>query len=373
MIGGGNGAFIGNVHRHGAVMDDMAVLAAGCFTRNYEKNLFTAKKWNIEDENRIYKDYKEMAEKEGAREDGIHFVCITTPNSSHYEIAKCFMENNIHVMCDKPLAYNLEQGIELEKIAKEKNLLFGLTYTYTGYAMIRQAREMIDRGEIGEILHVVAEYPQDWVITSTVQENPDQALWRLDPNVIGDSLCTGDIGTHLEQLIAQTTGLQIKKVLARFDTYPRDLPLETNSTVLLDFGSKITGTLWTSQIAIGHECSVKIRVFGTKGAIEWQHETAGTLKVTKINAPSQYYTANRDYNYSEANRLCRLPAGHPEGFYEAFGNIYRSFCENLMAGLESREALNYTYPTVTDGVQGLKFVKACVESNRNGNIWVDVG
>ena len=372
MVGGGNGAFIGDVHRHGAQMDDLAVLTAGCFTRNPQKNLEAGRKWHIHDESRIYPDYRTMAEEEAKREDGIQFVVITTPNVSHYEIAKCFMEHGVHVMCDKPLAFNLEQAQELEKIAKEKDLLFGLTYTYTGYAVIRQAREMIKAGKIGEILHVVAEYPQDWVISSLVQEKSDQAKWRFDPQIIGASLCTGDIGTHLEQLIAQSTGLTIKRVLARFDTYPRDLPLETNTTVLLDFGDNITGTLWASQIAIGYECGIKIRIFGTEGSLEWSHETPGILKYTKINSPTMTLSANREYMCPESRRLSRLPAGHPEGYYEAFGNIYHSFCEHLLARLEGREPESYTYPTVEDGVHGMKFVKACVKSNAEGNIWVNV-
>lgn len=372
MVGGGNGAFIGDVHRHGAQMDDLAVLTAGCFTRNPQKNLEAGRKWHIHDESRIYPDYRMMAEEEAKREDGIQFVVITTPNVSHYEIAKCFMEHGVHVMCDKPLAFNLEQAQELEKIAKEKDLLFGLTYTYTGYAVIRQAREMIKAGKIGEILHVVAEYPQDWVISSLVQEKSDQAKWRFDPQIIGASLCTGDIGTHLEQLIAQSTGLTIKRVLARFDTYPRDLPLETNTTVLLDFGDNITGTLWASQIAIGYECGIKIRIFGTEGSLEWSHEMPGVLKYTKINSPTMTLSANREYMCPESRRLSRLPAGHPEGYYEAFGNIYHSFCEHLLARLEGREPESYTYPTVEDGVHGMKFVKACVKSNAEGNIWVNV-
>ncbi len=372
MIGGGNGAFIGDVHRHGALMDDLAVLTAGCFTRNPQKNLEAGKKWHIYDESRIYPNYQVMAEEESKREDGIQFVVITTPNVSHYEIAKCFMDHGIHVMCDKPLAFNLEQAEELEKIAREKDLLFGLTYTYTGYAVIRQAREMIKAGKIGEILHVVAEYPQDWVISSLVQKKSDQAKWRFDPAVVGESLCTGDIGTHLEQLIAQSTGLTIRRVLARFDTYPRDLPLETNTTVLLDFGNNVTGTLWASQIAIGYECGIKIRIFGTEGSLEWSHETPGILKYTKINEPTMFLSANREYMCDESRRLSRLPAGHPEGYYEAFGNIYHSFCEHLLARLEGRKPESYTYPTVEDGVHGMKFVKACVQSNTKGNIWVDV-
>ncbi|MFV0529453.1 MAG: Gfo/Idh/MocA family protein [Lachnospiraceae bacterium] len=372
MLGGGNGGFIGNVHRQGASMDDLAVLSAGCFTRDEEKNLETGRRWHITDESRIYKNYSEMARAESSRSDGIDFVCITTPNASHYEIAKCFMEHGIHIMCDKPLALNLEQSLELQAISKERGLLFGLTYTYTGYAAIRQAREMIRKGEIGEILHVVAEYPQDWVISSLVQEKSDQAAWRFNPATTGESLCTGDIGTHLEQLIAQATGLELKRVLARFDTYPRDLPLETNTTILLDYGNAVTGTMWASQIAIGFECELRLRVFGSKGSLEWRHASPGSLYFTRINEPTQKYSVNREYMTEECNRLCRLPAGHPEGYFEAFGNIYRSFCETLLARLSDSTPDSFTYPTIDDGVKGMQFVHACVKSHQSGNTWVDV-
>ena len=371
-IVGGGGGYIGDVHRHGAIMDDMAVLVCGCFSRNKEKNLATGRKWHIYDESRIYANYREMAQAEAAREDGIHFVSIATPNNSHYEIAKCFLEHGINVVCDKPLACSVEEGLALKRLAEEKNLMFGLTYTFTGYAMIRQAREMIDHGAIGDILYVTAEFPQDWLIAAQTSDHSDQALWRLDPEIAGESLCTADIGTHLEQLIAQTTGLKIKRVLARFDKYPRNLPLETNVTILLDFGNEISGTIWASQIAAGYECEINIRVFGTEGSIEWSQSRLGELKYTKVNEPSRILTATRDYLYNESRRLSRLPSGHPEGLYEAFGNIYRSYCEHLLARLENRKAESFTYPTIDDGIQGLRFVDACVKSNARGNIWEDI-
>ena len=371
-IVGGGGGYIGDVHRHGAIMDDMAVLVCGCFSRNPEKNLATGRKWHIYDESRIYSDYRSMAEAESKRDDGINFVSIATPNNSHYEIAKCFLEHGINVMCDKPLACSVEEGLDLKTIVENKGLMFGLTYTFTGYAMIRQAREMIDNGAIGDILYVTAEFPQDWLIASLTREGSDQALWRLDPTIAGDSFCTADIGTHLEQLITQSTGLTVKRVLARFDKYPRDLPLESNTTILLDFGNDVSGTIWASEIATGYECEVNIRIFGTEGSIEWTQSRLGELKYTKVNEPSQIMTATRDYLYEESRRLSRLPSGHPEGLYEAFGNIYHSYCEHLLARLEGREAENYTYPTIDDGIHGLRFVDACVKSNREGNIWVTI-
>ena len=368
MVGGGGGG-IGPCHYAGAVMDHKAELTAGCFSRDEEKNGLYGGLWGVKDPARLYKDYRAMAEGEAAREDGIDFVSIVTPNDTHFEIAKCFMEHGIHVMCDKPLALNLEQGEELARIAKERDLLFGLTYTYAGYAMVRQARDLIERGELGDLLYVRAQYPQEWLAVALVAQKSDQSLWRLDPARTGPALATADIGTHCEHLIHAATGLVPRRVLAKFDTDPRDLPLETNTTILLEYPGGVTGTIWASQIAIGHECDVSVEAYGTKGAIEWNHSAPGLLKFTRLNEPTQILTANRECNCIEANRLCRLPSGHPEGYFEAFGNLYRSFCEHLTAKKAGTLPASYTYPTIEDGIVGLKFIRACVESNQNDSVW----
>ena len=373
MIGGGNGAFIGDVHRHGALMDDLAVLVAGCFSRNREKSLETAEKWNITDPDRVYPNYEVMAEAESQREDGIDFVTIATPNDTHYPIAKCFLEHGIHIMCDKPLALTAEQGYELEALAKEKDLLFGVSYTYTGYAMTRQAREMIDNGEIGKITCIQGEYPQEWLAVSLVSDHSEQATWRQDPKRSGESGCCADIGTHVECLISRMTGLHPTKVIARFDSIPEDIPLETNAMVMCEFDGGVPGMIWTSQVAMGHETELTVRIFGDKGSIEWTHLRPWELRVTRINQPPQIYTTNRDYLYTAAKELCRLPSGHIEGFYEAFGNIYRGFCINLIAKKTGGDPGTFRYPTVSDGVKGIEFVDACLEYNRNNNVWVPVG
>ena len=370
---GGAGGFIGDVHRHGALMDDLAILTAGCFSRNIEKNRKYAEKWNITDTERVYTDYKEMAEKEAAREDGIDFVTIATPNDTHYPIAKCFLEHGIHIVCDKPLALTAEQGRELATLAKEKDLLFGVTYTYTGYAMIRQAREMIDHGEIGKITCIQGEYPQEWLAVSLETGSSEQATWRQDPARSGASGCCADIGTHVECLISKMTGLHPKRVIARFDSIPADIPLETNAQMMVEFEGGIPGMIWTSQVAMGHETDVTARIFGEKGSIEWHHLKPWELRVTRINQPPQTYTANRTYLYPAAKDLCRLPSGHPEGFYEAFGNLYRGFCMNLIAKKTGGDPGSYRYPTVEDGVKGIEFVDACLESNAKNNVWVTVG
>ncbi|WP_122790723.1 Gfo/Idh/MocA family protein [Intestinibacillus sp. Marseille-P6563] len=369
---GGAGGFIGDVHRHAAHMDDLALLTAGCFSRNMDKNRAFAEKWNITDPSRVYPDYQTMAEAETAREDGIDFVSITTPNDTHYPIAKCFLEHGIHIMCDKPLALNAEQGRELAKLAKEKDLLFGVTYTYTGYAMIRQAREMIDAGEIGRITCIQGEYPQEWLAVSLVSGSSEQATWRQDPARSGASGCCADIGTHVECLISKMTGLHPTRVIARFDSIPADIPLETNAQMMVEFDGGIPGMIWTSQVAMGHETEVGVRIFGEKGSVEWNHLRPWELRVTRINQPPQVYTTNRDYLYPAAKELCRLPSGHMEGFYEAFGNLYRGFCMNLIAKKTGGDPGSFRYPTVEDGVRGIEFVDACLKSNANNNIWVPI-
>ena len=369
---GGAGGFIGDVHRHAAHMDDLALLTAGCFSRNMDKNRAFAEKWNITDPSRVYPDYQTMAEAEAAREDGIDFVSITTPNDTHYPIAKCFLEHGIHIMCDKPLALNAEQGRELAKLAKEKDLMFGVTYTYTGYAMIRQAREMIDAGEIGRITCIQGEYPQEWLAVSLVSGSSEQATWLQDPARSGASGCCADIGTHVECLISKMTGLHPTRVIARFDSIPADIPLETNAQMMVEFDGGIPGMIWTSQVAMGHETEVGVRIFGEKGSVEWNHLRPWELRVTRINQPPQVYTTNRDYLYPAAKELCRLPSGHMEGFYEAFGNLYRGFCMNLIAKKTGGDPGSFRYPTVEDGVRGIEFVDACLKSNANNNIWVPI-
>ncbi|MDY4444422.1 MAG: Gfo/Idh/MocA family oxidoreductase [Butyricicoccus sp.] len=373
MVGGGQGAFIGEIHRRGVLLNDLAEMKAGCFSRSYDKSLKTAEAWSIAPE-RVYRTYQEMAEAEAGREDGIDFVIIVTPNVSHYEIAKCFMEHDIHVMCDKPLAMTTEQAEELQTIAKEREIQFGMTYTYTGYPIIRQAREMIRNGAIGDIVHVRVQHPEDWVIESVSPEQEKDAKlpWRFDPACVGSALCTGDLATHAEQMLVQFTGLHVKRVLAMFDTYPKYLSLETNTTVLLDLGDGIQGELWASQIAIGKPCAAGIYVIGTEGALEWNHETPSILRYTKRNGTTQLLEAGREYTYQESSRLCYASVGHHDGFNEAFGTIYRSYCEVLLAKKENREPENYTFPTIDDGVDGMRFVEACVESHKKGNVWVDV-
>ena len=372
MIGGGLGSYIGKFHRWGAMLDDSAELVCGCFSRSMDKNRATAEAYHLPDTSRVYADFHEMADKESAREDGIDFVSIMTANDTHYEIAKCFLEHDIHVICDKPLALHTEEAEELARIAEERGLLFGITYSYTGYALIRQAREMIRAGVIGDILHVRVQHPEDWVISGAVDGKVDTSAWRFQPKKVGSSLCANDLGTHAEQMVTQFTGLHVKRVLAMMDTYPRDLPLDTNVNVLMDFGGGVTGTLWASQIAIGHECDSGIYVIGTEGSLEWTATDCDHLIYTPRSQPSQRLSAGADYLLDASTRLSRVGAGHNEGFIEAFSNIYRSFC-NVLSDLKAgRKNTTDTFPTVEDGVLGVRFVDACVRSHKAGGVWMDV-
>lgn len=372
MVGGGNGAFIGAFHRQGAIMDDLAELAAGCFSRHWDKNTECAESWGVRDMSRVYHDYQEMAQAEGAREDGIDFVSIVTPNNTHYPAAKAFLEQGIHVVCDKPLTMTVAEAEELAALAKDKGLLFAVTYTYAGYAIIRQAREMVRAGAIGKLLHIRAEFPQEWFIVAQATGVSEQAPWRLDKSQAGESGCTADMCTHIEHLVAAMSGLHPEQVLAQFD-FCLGHVLENNVNVLAKYPGGVTGTLWASQVATGHELDLSVELFGDKGSIRWTHKDNNAIWYTPVNEAPQYITIGRDYTCPESSRLMRGITGAPVGFSEAFGNIYRSFMMALAARKAGTEDPSYTYPTVEDGVWGMKFIHACLESHRQGNAWVPLG
>lgn len=372
MIGGGNGAFIGEVHRNAVKLTDGAVLTAGSFSRHMDKNLETAEAWGVPKE-RVYANYEEMAEAESKREDGIDFVSIVTPNNTHYAIAKCFLEHGINVVCDKPLTLTVEEAEELKKITEERGLLFAVTYGYTGYPAVRQARDMIERGDIGKIIHVRVSHPEDWVIASVPQEPGGNLPWRFNPELVGNVLCTADVGTHAEQLLVQGTGLHIKRLIAMFDTFPDYLPLETNTTCLLDLGDGITGELWASQIATGTTCGAELYVIGSKGSLIWHHERPDNLEFTPTHGPKQILEAGQPYMTAASNARCYASVGHHDGFNEAFSNIYAPFIRALeakKAGMAPNP--DDPFPDVTEGLSGVKFAAACKKSVDGGNIWVNV-
>lgn len=374
MVGGSLNAFIGAVHRHAIAIEETAVLSAGCFSTLEEKNLECGKFYNLVND-RVYKDYKEMAEKEAGREDKIHFVIIVTPNATHYEIAKTFLEHGINVVCEKPLCFTKEQAEELEKLAKDSDLLFAVTYTYSGYAMVKQARKLVKDGYIGKIVNVNAEYLQEWLIDEIGNGDESTAklsVWRMDPRLTGISNCVGDIGTHIENTVAYITGLKPVKVAAVLDTY--GLELDLNANMLVEFDNGAHGVFSCSQVCIGHANGLVIRIFGTEGAIEWKQEDPNYLFVTKKGQPKQIYNRGMGYIQGSAAQLNRLPSGHPEGLMVAFANIYHEIISVILNKENGEKVIadELDFPNVSDGVEGVKFIHAVVESSKNNSIWTEL-
>jgi predicted dehydrogenase len=371
MIGGGQGAFIGDVHRKAIGFDRKAQLVAGCFSRDYQNTLDTGAALDVA-EDRLYKSYQEMAEAEGKRDDKIDFVVIVTPNHLHFPIAKAFLEQGINVVCDKPLTPEVSDAEELDRLAKEKGLFFCVTYTYTGYPMVKQAREMVKRGDIGDIRFINAQYAQDWLGTPLEGTGQKQASWRTDPSQTGKSNCVGDIGSHAENLAGYISGLKIKTLAARLDTFVEGRVLDDNATVMVEYDSGAKGVYWISQIAVGHDNDLRIRIYGTKGSLEWAQEDPNYLKVAFIGKPTQRLSRGRDELYPLAAKNSRVPGGHPEGYFEAFANIYATFTNALIkkkAG-ETLTEEDLDFPTVQQGIDGVKFIGKCVESSQQGTAWL---
>jgi predicted dehydrogenase len=371
MVGGGLSAFIGGVHRVGVNFDGRAFLKAGCFSKNDAKNKETADFYQI-DADRTYQNYKEMAEKEGAREDGIDFVTITAPNDVHYEAAKAFLENGIHVLCEKPLCFEVSQAEELKKIAGEKNLLFCVNYSYSGNAMVKEARELIKSGHIGEVIDVNAEYLQEYLVDDIGvgdQVMVKLSSWRKDPEVAGISNCVGDIGTHIENTVSYMTGLKLKRVAAKLDYWGQ--PLDLNANILVEFENGAHGVFCSSQVCVGHMNGLVVRIFGTKGAIEWVQENPNILYVTLKGQPTQIYNRGMGYVSERTQEVSRIPSGHPEGLYVAFANIYRTWISSILKLKNGEELCGYDYdfPSIDDGIEGVKFIQACINSSKNDAVW----
>jgi predicted dehydrogenase len=372
MVGGGQGAFIGDVHRHAIALDSSAVLVAGCFSRSHENTLATGRGLGLPDE-RLYRTFEEMAAAEGKRPDRMDFVVIVTPNAAHFGAAKAFLSQGIHVVCDKPLTFEVGEAEELAALARRKGLLFCVTYTYTGYPAVKHAREMISRGDIGLVRFVNAEYPQEWLSTLIEKDGQKQAAWRTDPALTGKSNCVGDIGSHVENLVRYLTGLEITRLCARLDTFVEGRVLDDNASILVEYKGGAKGLYWSSQIAVGYDNALRVRVFGSKGSIQWSQENPNYLTVARLGEPTQTLSRGRDPLYPHAQGYSRIPSGHPEGYFEAFGNIYKTFARAVArkkAGVAPGEE-DLDFPGVEDGISGVRFIGRCVESSRKGAVWVD--
>ncbi len=374
MVGGGPGAFIGDVHRRAIALDGAATLAAGCFSRSFEGTLATGRALGL-DPARLYRSFEEMAAAEAARDDGIDFAVIVTPNGSHHAAAKAFLSRGIHVACDKPLTVEVGQGEELAALARRNDLLFCVTYTYTGYPAVKQARELVAAGELGEIRFVNAEYAQEWLATPLERDGKHkQAAWRADPAETGASLCVGDIGTHVENLVRTVTGLRIASLCARLDTLVPGRTLDDNATILVDYQGGARGVYWASQVAVGRDNALRLRVFGSRGGLEWSQEDPDHLRLSPLGRPTEILSRGRDPFLPAAQRHSRVPAGHPEGYFEAFANIYRTFTAALAKKRAGAALLpaDLDFPGVEDGISGVRFVHRCVESSRQGAARVEL-
>jgi predicted dehydrogenase len=365
MVGGGNDAFIGGVHRIAARLDDRFELVAGALSSTPEKAQASGKALGLA---RIYDDFKQMAIREARLKTGIEAVAIVTPNHVHYAAAREFLKRGIHVICDKPLTSTLSDARKMVRAAEASDALFVLTHNYTGYPMVRQARDMVAGGAIGKIRVVQVEYAQDWL---TQDETFKQAEWRTDPARSGAGGSTGDIGTHAHNLARFITGLEVESLAADLDAFVPGRPVDDNGHVMLRFEGGAKGMLWCSQVAPGNENTLRIRIYGETGGLEWAQEDPNNLWHTPFGEPKRLITRNGSGAGDAAARMSRIPAGHPEGYLEAFANIYSEAAEAIMAhrnGTSVDEAV--VYPTVMDGLRGVAFVDACVRSSARNAGWV---
>lgn len=369
MVGGGRDAFIGGVHRIASRIDDRFELVAGCFSSTAEKSKASGADLGLPDD-RVYSDFTEMAKREGRLKNGIEAVSIVTPNHVHFAAAKEFLKRGIHVICDKPLTSNLVDAKKLAKLVEKSDALFVLTHNYTGYPMVRQAREMVAAGELGEIRLVHAEYPQDWL---TEELDIKQAQWRTDPERSGAGGSIGDIGTHAYNLACFVSGLELEALAADMQAFVAGRKLDDNAHVMLRWKGGARGMLWSSQVAPGNENALKLRVYGTKGGLEWRQEDPNYLWFTPFGEPKRLITRGGAGSGEAAGRVSRIPPGHPEGYLEGFANIYSEAAEAITAR-QSGDPMpeGVVYPTVDDGLKGVKFIDACVRSSARNAAWVSL-
>ncbi|MCI4648218.1 Gfo/Idh/MocA family oxidoreductase [Phaeodactylibacter sp.] len=375
MVGGGRGAFIGAVHRMAATLDGEIELVCGAFSSDPEKSKASGADLYLPPE-RVYGSFEEMILKEKALPEGerMDFVSIVTPNHVHFPPAKMALEHGFSVVCDKPLSFNTDEALELQQLVESTGLLFSLTHNYTGYPMVKQARAMVRNGEFGAIRKVIVAYPQGWLSTRLEATNQKQASWRTDPKRSGAAGAMGDIGTHAENLAEYITGLRITKLCADLHTFVEGRQLDDDGSVLLRFDNGARGILYATQVAAGEENALHIRVYGEKGGLEWHQMYPNDLKVRWLDKPEQLLRTGVGDLYPDAQSAARIPAGHPEGYLEAFANIYRNFANCLRAKLSGQKAdpVYEDFPTVADGVRGMKFIDRVIESSESDQKWLPV-
>ncbi len=373
MVGGGRGAFIGAVHRMAAALDGEIELVCGAFSSKPEKSKASGKDLRLP-EDRVYGTYAEMIKRESELPEGerMDFVAIVTPNHQHYGPAKMALEYGFAVICDKPLCFDMKEAKRLQKLVQKTGLLFALTHNYTGYPMVKQARAMVAKGRIGKVRKIVVEYPQGWLSTRLEASEQKQADWRTDPKRSGIAGAMGDIGTHAENLAEYISGLQIVRLCADLHTFVEGRRLDDDGSVLLQFDNGARGILYASQIAAGEENNLRIRIYGEKGGLEWAQMEPNSLIVRWLNKPLEVLRTGGPGLYPVAAAHTRIPAGHPEGYLEAFANIYRNFAYCLRAQLMGKKvkAVYQDFPSVEDGIRGMRFIEKVVASSKSKQKWV---
>ncbi len=373
MVGGGPGAGIAETHRTAMRLDDRYELVAGVFSRDREKSLAAARQFRIHPE-RVYSDYPAMAGAEAKREDRIDAVVIVTPTASHYEIVKVFLKAGINVICDKPLCLSLAEARELKSLVDSGQVIFCLTHNYSGYAMVRHAAWMVRNDRLGQIRAVQAEHASGWAVKLLEKEGHKQAAWRTDPGVLGDASVLYDLGTHAHQLARFITGLEVTEVAAELSQIVEGRAIKDNANLLLRFSNGARGTLWASMAAVGNEHGLRIRVYGDRGSLAWHHEDPYHLRYCPIDGAPQVLAQGADWLSPDARRWTRAGLGHPEGFFEAFANLYTEVADALLAKSEGKTWVkaDLGFPDVTDGVRGVSFVESAMRSYTAGGAWTQV-
>ena len=372
MVGGGRGAFIGAVHRMAANLDGKIELVAGAFSSSPEKSKLSGEDFFLDPE-RVYESYQEMAEKEAAREDKVDFVSIVVQNHLHFNVAKTFLEAGFNVICDKPMTRTLEEARALRDIVDETGQIFCLTHNYTGYPMVKEAKRMVKDGEIGRILKIVAEYPQGYAVGDVEGDGQGQiSNWRADPKIAGSSNCMGDIGTHAHNLVRYITGLEIEEMCSELTAFIPGRELDDDGNNLIRFEGGAKGIIYASQISNGDENALNIRVYGTKASLEWHQEDPNDLIVKYANAPRKIYRRGNDYLGEAAQNNSRTPFAHPEGFIEAFANVYLAAAQAIADKIDGNTPpeQGYDFPDATDGIAGLAFIETAVKSSGSDEKWL---
>ena len=368
MVGGGPGAFIGAVHRKAAALDGEIEIVAGAFSSDAAKSTRQGEELFL-DPRRVYSSWRAMVEGESRLPAGerIDFVSVVTPNASHFEIARAFIEAGFHVVCDKPMTTTLEDAEALCRLVAKHETVFALTHNYTGYPLVKQARELVRQGKLGTITKIVAEYPQGWLLGAAGMN-----IWRLDPKHAGISSSVGDIGTHAHNLARYVTGLEVEALCADLTTFGKGYELEDDANMLVHFVGGARGIIYASQISAGEENGLRLRVYGTKAGLDWRQENPNYLEVLPADGPAQVYKRGNDYLEPIAKHNSRIPSGHPEGFIEGFANIYRNAARVMAARLSSSSPGEFDtdFPTVQDGAHGVHFIHKAVESGKAGG-WLD--